>query len=237
MRAVTLSLFRFESVRDRVWAFGQMGFAHFAMRGLPGLGFYKLFGSGTGEGFTPKPNFGVYAILAGWASHECAHQALANEAVFRRYRAHATESWSLHMTPRRSWGKWARQAPFTVAETAAEGPIAVLTRATIKSSKTLKFWNHAPGVSEQIGANSDVLFKQGFGEVPLINQVTFSIWPDLDAMRSFAYGEGKHNSAICAVRSGGFFSEELYARFAIEKSVGQWSGAPPLDLNHRELAA
>ena len=43
-----------------------MGAARLAFMRMPQVGFWKLCGSGTGQGFTPKPNFGVWAILATW---------------------------------------------------------------------------------------------------------------------------------------------------------------------------
>ncbi|MEO1551586.1 MAG: spheroidene monooxygenase, partial [Pseudomonadota bacterium] len=63
MQTVTLSLFRFGGVGARVWAFAQMGLARGPLRRLNGLRFWKLLGSGVGEGFTPLPNTGVYAVL------------------------------------------------------------------------------------------------------------------------------------------------------------------------------
>ena len=39
---------------------------------MKGLLFYKLFGSGTGEGFTPVLNPNVYAIMNVWENEEIA---------------------------------------------------------------------------------------------------------------------------------------------------------------------
>ncbi|MDP5348234.1 MAG: spheroidene monooxygenase, partial [Paracoccaceae bacterium] len=59
MQTVSLSFFRFTSVTDRLWALAMMGVARLWMPRVPGIGFWKLCGSGTGEGFTPVPNTGV----------------------------------------------------------------------------------------------------------------------------------------------------------------------------------
>ncbi|WP_371930802.1 hypothetical protein [Paracoccus spongiarum] len=61
-----------------------------------------------------------------------------------------------------------------------------------------------------------------------MQQVTFSIWPDDGAMAAFARAEGAHAAAIRAVREGGWFREELYARFRILDAVGSWDGRRPL---------
>jgi spheroidene monooxygenase len=110
----------------------------------------------------------------------------------------------------------------------ASGPLAALTRASIKPSVALKFWRRVPDVSRMIGSDPNVTFKIGIGEVPLLHQVTFSIWPDAAAMAGFARISGPHAAAIASVRDGNWFSEELYARFAILGEAGTWEGKSPL---------
>ena len=79
-----------------------------------------------------------------------------------------------------------------------------------------------------IGADPNVAFKIGIGEMPLLHQVTFSIWPDAASMTAFARGNGPHGRAIQAVREGDWFAEELYARFALLGTAGTWEGGDPL---------
>ena len=90
----------------------------------------------------------------------------------------------------------------------------------------LHFWRRVPDISAVIGADPNVSFKIGIGEVPLLHQVTFSIWPDAEAMAAFARHDGPHARAIAAVRSGDWFREELYARFAVIGARGTWEGRP-----------
>ncbi|MEM9638666.1 MAG: spheroidene monooxygenase, partial [Pseudomonadota bacterium] len=99
----------------------------------------------------------------------------------------------------------------------------------IKPSVAIKFWQRVPDISRMIGSDRNVTFKIGIGEVPLLHQITFSIWPDATAMAGFARQSGPHAAAIRAVREGNWFSEELYARFAILGETGSWGGASPLD--------
>jgi spheroidene monooxygenase len=113
---------------------------------------------------------------------------------------------------------------------AIDRPIAALTRASIKPSVALRFWRRVPDISGVIGADPNVLFKIGIGEVPLFHQVTFSIWPNAQSMAAFARADGPHARAIRAVRDGDWFSEELYARFAIIEETGTWGGASPLKI-------
>ncbi|MEM1298372.1 MAG: spheroidene monooxygenase [Pseudomonadota bacterium] len=224
---VSLSFFRFRSVAARTWAFTQMGLARMAMARIPDAGFWKLFGSGTGEGFTPLPNTGVYAILCTWPDLGTARARLADTPVFARWRGWAAENWTILLETASVRGEWSGEAPFH-ASGSADGPLAALTRATIRPAKALKFWQRAPAISDAIGADPHVAFKIGLGEVPGFQQVTFSIWPDAASMSRFARQGGPHHHAIKAVRAGGWFKEELYARFRIAGEIGSWEGGSPL---------
>ena len=192
---------------------------------MPGLGFYRLMGSGTGEGFTPIPNTAVWAILAAWDDADAAAAGLAS-GVFARWSDRAAESCHLQLQPVSSRGVWGGVAPFAVDSTPrADGPLAVLTRASVRLSEVHRFWRRASGISRRIGADPSVMLKIGIGEVPWINQVTFSVWPDAATMREFAR-TGPHAEAIAAVRAGDWFSEELYARFEVSRAHGSWQGRP-----------
>jgi spheroidene monooxygenase len=229
MQTVSLSFFRFSSVTDRLWALAMMGAGRFAMPRVPGIGFWKLCGSGTGEGFTPLPNTAVYAILATWPDEKTARRQTAEAGIYRRYRRRAAEDWTVFLTPTSARGVWSGIEPFTVTEAPCPGPLAALTRATVKPSIAMKFWRKVPDISAMIGSDRNVAFKIGIGEVPLLHQVTFSIWPDTASMADFARADGPHAQAIQAVREGNWFREELYARFRVLGDAGSWQGGSPLN--------
>lgn len=230
-------MFRFGPVIDRLWVLTQMGAARLSFMAMPEVMFWKLCGSGVGEGFTPRPNTHVWAILATWPDEDTARDLTRNAPVYRRWRNRAEESWTVYLTAASSRGVWSGVEPFSVTGPLGDGPIAVLTRATVKPSVATRFWSHSPDVSDMIGDNPNVIFKIGIGEVPLIQQVTFSIWPDTESMIEFARGDGAHLRAIKAVRDGAWFKEELYARFRILGDTGTWGGASPLaSQNKREPA-
>ena len=221
------------------------------------VGFYKLCGSGTGQGFTPRPNRQVWAILATWPDQDTARRNLTESAVYRRWQANSSENWTILLSPTSSRGQWSGQTPFSPApptpalpENAppvsgnpvsgtpvsgtpvpgppVPGPIVALTRATMRLSTFARFWARVPDISAVIGQDPNVIFKIGIGEVPLLHQVTFSIWPDAASMAHFARGNGPHGRAIQAVRAEGWFAEELYARFSILEDWGTWGGKRPL---------
>jgi len=236
IQTVSLSLFRFGPATARLWALGQMGAARRDFMRMPDVGFWKLCGSGTGEGFTPVPNTAVWGILATWPSEDAARHRVASEPVFRRWRRRAVESCTLYLSPASARGAWSGVTPFHVEDRSLPGPVAALTRATLKPSVLMKFWGRVPDIQSVIGEDPNVIFKIGIGEVPWFHQVTFSIWPDTDTMANFARKDGPHARAIRAVRDEGWFNEELYARFRVLGAEGQWEGDDPLGTRERTAA-
>ena len=202
-----------------------MGLARGPLAATPGLTFAKLCGAGSGHGFAFRPDGRVWGILAGWESLEAARLGL-NSPLWTRWRARAVEAWSVLMRPLSARGTWGGVQPFAATpDPAAQGPFAVLTRASLRPRSLPAFWARVPEVGERIATNPDVLFKIGLGEVPLLHQITFSIWPDLAAMTRFAHAPGPHAAAVAQVRQGGWFSEELYARFQVLEEHGTWGAA------------
>ena len=156
--------------------------------------------------------------------------------IFQRWRARAEEAWTVFLSTTSSRGAWAGVAPFEAHSGNGSGPLAVLTRATIKPAILAKFWGRVPNIEAAIGADPNVMFKIGIGEVPWLHQVTFSIWPDAESMAAFARQDGPHAEAIRAVRDGGWFREELYARFQVLGDAGSWEGTRPLETLERNAA-
>ena len=200
-----------------------MGQARFGLKKIKGLEFWKLFGSGTGEGFTPIPNFGVYGLLCVWENETAARNALRNDDLFKKYMYRASHTSTIFMNPVSSRGYWSGAQPFIPKKENPKEFVAVLTRATVRWSKLKSFWREAPGISKRIGTDKNVMFKIGLGEVPIRQQLTFSIWKNLSHMDKFAHQKGSHKDAILKVRKGNWFSEELYARFNVIEVKGNFS--------------
>ena len=224
---VAISFFRFEGVFQKLWAFSQMGFARKKLKKIKQISFFKLFGSGIGEGFTPYPNTSVYAILSVWNNLGEAENNIEEREIYENYRIHSIENWTVFLSPISSKGYWDKTNPFKPNKNEfkkKDHMLAALTRATIKPKIMLKFWSKVPAISKVIGNDKNVLFKIGLGEIPWFHQVTFSIWPNEKTMADFARKDGPHAKAIKSVREGNWFSEELYARFEVKKAIGKWCG-------------
>ena len=224
---VAISFFRFEGVFQKLWAFSQMGFARKKLKKIKQISFFKLFGSGIGEGFTPYPNTSVYAILSVWNNLGEAENNIEEREIYENYRTPSIENWTVFLSPISSKGYWDKTNPFKPNKNEfkkKDHMLAALTRATIKPKIMLKFWSKVPAISKVIGNDKNVLFKMGLGEIPWFHQVTFSIWPNAKTMADFARKDGPHAKAIKSVREGNWFSEELYARFEVKKAIGKWCG-------------
>ena len=224
---VAISFFRFEGIFQKLWAFSQMGFARKKLKKIKQISFFKLFGSGIGEGFTPYPNTSVYAILSVWNNLGEAENNIEEREIYENYRTHSIENWTVFLSPISSKGYWDKTNPFKPNKNEfkkKDHMLAALTRATIKPKIMLKFWSKVPAISKVIGNDKNVLFKMGLGEIPWFHQVTFSIWPNAKTMADFARKDGPHAKAIKSVREGNWFSEELYARFEVKKAIGKWCG-------------
>lgn len=223
----TLTLLHYPP-RNRVWAFAQMAFAVPALRRTPGLRFWKLLGSGHGSGFSLQPNWARYGLLGVWEDREAAQKFFAHAPLMQKYRSHADEIWTAYMLPRHAHGTWSGVNPFQpFAATAADGPVAVLTRATLRLRRMRAFWSEVPGTSRILENAAGRLASIGLGEAPFFRQATFSLWESETEMQAFAY-RSDHQRVIRRTREEHWYREELFARFAPIASVGTWDGRDPL---------
>jgi len=220
---VALTLLRFGGPA-RVWMLTQMAFARPALRRTPDLRFWKLLGSG--HGFGPQPDFSRYALLTTWPSLEAARGFHALSPVMRRFRRRADETWTLYMRPIRAHGSWSGVNPFIPqdVETDIDGPLAILTRATIRWRALTRFWSHAHATERALDNAPGLLFAIGIGEAPMVRQATFSLWRDAAAAHAYAYRAIAHAEVIRRTRAEGWYAEELFARFAPISAVGSWNG-------------
>ena len=109
------------------------------------------------------------------------------------------------------------------------GPIASLTRASIRPTKATQFWSKAKPAEESINQASGKILTAGLGEAPYLRQATFTIWNDEQALDRYAQ-EGAHLAAIKAAYGKDYFSESMFTRFVVRSARGVWQG------NHVEIA-
>lgn len=206
-----------------------MAFARPKLRHVTGLRFWKLLGSGYGRGFSLRPNWARYGLLAVWENAGAAEKFFGTSSLIQIYRRHADEIWTVWLLPIEAHGAWSGVNPFSpLATSPPDGAIAVLTRATIHLNKLRVFWSAVPAASRALDEATGLLASIGIGEAPFIRQATFSLWRSVDDMQAFAYRTPKHREAMRRARAENWYREELFARFVPVASEGTWEGRDPL---------
>jgi heme-degrading monooxygenase HmoA len=210
-----------------MWAFAQMQFAHFFIKKSQGLIFYKLMGSGRDIGFSLFPDWEVYAFLGVWEDEQAANNFFKHSEIYKRYQEMSSEQWTVFMKPMQTKGFWSGGNPFTPSsDLDANNPlIAVITRATIKTNKLLKFWRFVP-ISQmpiQRGCQG-LIYTKGVGEVPVIQMATFSVWESFDSLKQYAYNSVEHREAIKKTQQIDWYKEEMFTRFQPFQTIGTWEG-------------
>ena len=221
---VTFSFFEYHGIANKWWALKQMGDASSQLKRIGNLNFFKLLGSGNGNGFSIMPDFGVYGLLCVWDSYKHAEQALLETSVLRSMHKRSTHQLNVFLQPIKSKGSWDDLNPFHSEGVYEKGsPIAVLTRAKINFKKLGSFWKYVPKVSSKLKVfNKDIAFKKGIGELPLVQQATFSIWRNREQMTNYAYRNPSHVEMIRKTRELGWYSEEMFVEFKLKKISQNW---------------
>ncbi len=216
---VSMTFFRYGGWGQRWWAFKQMALAPALLGQVDGLVFFKLLGSGGKHGFSLVPNWGVYGLLCVWQNATAAHTFFNHHPVFGAFKAQSISDQHYCLQPLSSHGHWDGQEPFANPKLKTEGQIAVITRAKIRWKKLWHFWRFVRPASQGLEDKPGLIFSIGIGELPLVQQATFSVWENTEKMIQYAYKSPQHKQVIQKTRELGWYSEELFARFAVLESA------------------
>ena len=199
---------------------------------VPGLRFARLLGTGSGIGFSAVPDPRTWALFASWDGEDAWARFDAESAVMRQYRERGEEIYTIFLTPLSSHGRWGGVAPFDPLPSPPPpsdgGPVAVLTRATIRLSRARRFWSQVGPVDDTLRGHPDLLLTFGAGEVPWLKQATLSFWRSAEAMRAWAYRTPHHTEVVRRTRGEAWYAEELFARFRPLATRGTFLGGDPL---------
>jgi spheroidene monooxygenase len=139
-------------------------------------------------------------------------------------RAHAREFITVKLRAFSTRGTWSGASPFEITTPPPRtGPVAALTRASIRPLVAAQFWRRAPPAERSLANARGCLLAAGLGEAPLLRQATFTIWESTDSMDAYAR-TGAHLEAIRAAAQGRFFSESMFSRFVPVDAHGIWQG-------------
>lgn len=217
-----LHFFNFSGFKNSFWAFKMMQLGHYSLQNIDGLVFYKLLGTGGGDGYQWRPDFSTYALLTVFSDDKKAQNFMDESKIMKDYKLKSKKYATIWLSPFEVHGQWSKVQPFELHPYYEDKAIAVITRARIKWKYLIKFWRLVPYVSESIQDKEGPLFGKGIGEWPLIQQATFSIWKDKQTMMNFAYRSKLHQKAIKNTRQLKWYSEEMFARFHPIKKEGTW---------------
>ena len=191
--------------------------------------FWQLLGSGKSGTFDLNPDWQQWGLLAVWDTRSDFDKFYNRSFMAKWWNLFCIEKWTILLEPLQSHGKWDGKKPFGNANIDNHnGPIAILTRATIRFNRLKNFWANVDVVSELMKKAPGYLFSLGIGERPLYRQATFSIWNSLDDVKGFAYRSKEHAEVIKKTREENWYSEELFARFKPIACFGTLNNIDPL---------
>ena len=209
----------FWTIKSRAIPFAllEMAVDRFTLSRSKNVGFYKSLGTGKGETFTPADaNSLRWGLIAQVQDPEAFDQSL----VVKRWRKRGVEEFRAVLEPISSHGKWAGKEPFVASATNWDGPVVAITRARIKWHQNFRFWRSVPPVTMSLKSAPGLVAAIGIGEAPIGLQGTFSLWKSSAAIRDFAYKGAAHQKAIADTATYNWYSEELFARFAVKDMRG-----------------
>lgn len=183
------------------------------MASMPGLRFHKSLGTGAGRRFTAADaDLRQWALLTVWDGDQGPLDGLRaqwDEISVRHSR--------FTLSPIASHGRWSGQEPFRAdpAVSKWDEAVAAITRAKVRIRQWREFQRAIPPVAARLADEPDLLFRIGIGEAPIGLQGTFSVWRSAGALRDFAYRQPEHVAVIDQTRLTNWYSEELFARFAV----------------------
>jgi len=190
------------------------------------VGFHKSLGVGKGETFTPRDadplSWGLIAVVDDIETFD-------RSPVITLWRKNSVNEFRAVLSPISSHGKWARKDPFSIdinnayssdSIKAWNGQVVAITRARIKWHQNFRFWRSVPPVTISLKSAEGLVSAIGIGEAPIGLQGTFSLWESAAAVRDFAYRGQAHQKAIADTARYNWYSEELFARFAVLEQRG-----------------
>jgi hypothetical protein len=199
------------------FAIKAMGFDRFSLWADKNVSFHKSLGTGKGETFTPSD---AHALQWGLVAVVEDIEKFDSSTVVKRWRKNSVTEFRAVLEPISSHGKWAGYEPFEPTIKDWDGPVVAITRARIKWHQNFRFWSSVPPVTVSLKSAPGLMAAIGIGEAPIGLQGTFSLWESSAAIKNFAYKGAAHQKVIADTATYNWYSEELFARFAVKDMRG-----------------
>ena len=199
-----------------------------ALAATPGLHFARLLGTGDGTTFTLRsadPRH--WALVCAWADPGAAADFELSRTA-RAWSGIAAERLLVHLRPLASRGRWSGQEPFgDPVPRQVAGPVASITRARIRTARSLAFHRAVPAVAADLAGVDGLRLAIAIGEAPVGLQGTFSLWRSADALTDFAHRRAAHAAVVRRTPEEHWYAEELFARFEVLDVEGTYAGRVP----------
>lgn len=196
------------------FALSRMALNRRTVRAFPGVTFSKLLGCGTGERFTPSDADPLrWGLLVTIDDNQV--EAFDKSVFISQWRKNSRSEFRALLSPISSHGQWSKRDPFPVSTKSGDGAIVAITRARISFLGNFRFWRAVPPVTTSLHKSPGLISAIGIGEAPIGLQGTFSLWESAQTLRDFAYKGEAHSQVIADTKKYRWYSEELFARFAV----------------------
>jgi hypothetical protein len=208
---------------SRWWGWSRIVLGGWPLRAVPGLRLAKALGSGHQGGFGLRPSASRQGLLAVFADEAAADHFIHRSAAVAAYRDRADDFVLAKLRATSCRGSWSGTSIAATAAAPAGGPVAALTRASIRPGRARAFWRQSPRSEQALAQAPGCRLAVGLGEAPLLRQATFSVWDCQAAMDAYARS-GAHLDAIRGAAAGDWFSESMFVRFVPLLLQGRWQG-------------
>ena len=192
-------------------------------------------GTGKNGTFDKTPDFNQWAILSVFKENNLGNSAFNTIELYGRFikywiRLFSMETFTIQLEPINGHGLWDGDSVFGSLDSNAtyDGPIATLTRATIRLSKINHFWKHVAPIANKMTSAKGYVYSVGIGEVPWLKQATFSVWESVEYMKTFAYSMKEHREVVKKTKQENWYSEDMFVRFKVISTQGTLKGIDPL---------
>jgi hypothetical protein len=216
-------------IADYPWYFSFLGVFSMALFKIPlsfdrNVKFYKLMGCGKNGSFDIQPDLKKWALMVFFESSadltlstNNLESAIPGKFIRLWWRLFQAKTNYFVLEPFTGHGSW---DGFSFKQTSEKIPdctekVAVLTRASIRFSKAIKFWKAVPHVSKNLASQPGLKFTIGIGEIPFFKQATFSVWDSIESIKNYAYRQNAHKTIIQRTRNEKWYTEEMFIRFRV----------------------
>jgi hypothetical protein len=222
----------FHLVSEPTWktplVLARLGADRLLLPRVPGLAFWRLLGTGSGDNTGRGADLSRSALFAVWDDEHHLDEFLDGHRIARRW-SDADERWHVRLRAAGGHGTWKGFDPLAGLDAGtADGPMAIITRANVRRRSWKAFGEASKVVDAELHRARGLIEVVGIGETPIGSLATFSLWESRAAARDFAYSMPDHREVIRRTRAEDWYAEEMFARFEPYGSTGTWNGRDPL---------